>query len=123
MSCKSTPFWLSQDDPDDNGESTEGGSGSETAVIPRPGVEAKEPSLYRVLLHNDDFTPMEFVVHVLEDIFNLDTETAHKIMMDVHQKGLGCCGIFPFDIAETKVSLVQAAARDNEYPLKCSMEK
>ena len=94
-----------------------------TAVITRTETGVKEPSLYRVLLHNDDYTPMEFVVHILEDIFNMDSETAHKIMMDVHQKGLGCCGIFPFDIAETKVSLVQAAARENEYPLKCSMEK
>jgi len=123
MHWKNLPVWLIQNNSEDPDDSEGSGSGSDTAIITRPRVEAKEPSLYRVMLHNDDFTPMEFVVHILEEIFHMNSESAHKIMMDVHQKGVGCCGVFPFDIAETKVSLVTAAARENEYPLKCSMEK
>lgn len=98
-------------------------SGSDTAVVTRSETEVKEPSMYKVLLHNDDYTPMDFVVQVLEEIFHFDHQKAQKVMMDVHLKGMGCCGIYPFDIAETKVALVMDAASENEYPLKCSMEK
>ena len=101
------------------------GSGEEsgTAVISKTSDEIQEPPMYRVLLHNDDFTPMDFVVRILEEVFHFDHASAHRIMMDVHQKGTGSCGIFPFDIAETKVALVTEAARKHEYPLKCSMGK
>lgn len=102
-------------------DDSEGGSG--TAVISKIKTQVKEPSLYKVLLHNDDFTPMDFVVQILEEIFHFDHAKSQKIMMDVHMKGIGCCGIFPFDIAETKVSIVTEMAKSNEYPLKCSMEK
>ena len=83
----------------------------------------KAPRLYRVLLLNDDFTPMDFVVDVLEHLFHKDHEAAQRIMMTVHQRGLGECGVFTYEVAETKVMLVIDLARKNGYPLKCVMEK
>jgi ATP-dependent Clp protease adaptor protein ClpS len=85
--------------------------------------EVKEPSLYVVLLHNDDYTPMEFVVQVLRSVFRMDANTAEQIMLDVHEKGVGRCGIYPYDVAETKVTHVDKLARDHEYPLRCTMTK
>ena len=79
--------------------------------------------MYRVLLHNDDYTPMDFVVQILQSVFNKDSNQATKVMLDVHRKGIGECGIFPFDIAQTKVSVVAETARENEYPLKCTLER
>ena len=99
------------------------GHGSGTAVISRAKTELKEPSLYKVYLHNDDYTPMDFVVGILESVFNFDNVKANKIMLDVHHKGLGLCGAFPYDIAEIKVAIVTDSAREHEYPLKCTMEK
>lgn len=111
---------LGSADGSDQGEDV---GGTDTAVVTRSETEIKEPSMFKVLLHNDDYTPMDFVVQVLEEIFHFDNLQAQKVMMDVHLKGMGCCGVFPFDIAETKVALVMDAAQENEYPLKCSMEK
>lgn len=87
----------------------------------RPDVE--EPKRYRVILVNDDFTPMEFVVEILRVYFNLDEESATRVMLNVHTKGQGVCGIFCKDIAETKVVMVNEFARENEHPLLCTMEK
>lgn len=87
----------------------------------RPIVE--EPKRYKVILINDDFTPMEFVVEVLRVFFNLNEETATRIMLNVHTKGKGVCGIFSKDIAETKVVLVNEFAQENEHPLLCTMEQ
>ena len=87
----------------------------------RPIVE--EPKRYKVILLNDDFTPMEFVVEVLRLFFNLDEETATRIMLNVHTKGKGVCGIFSKDIAETKVVIVNEFAKENEHPLLCTMEQ
>jgi len=87
----------------------------------RPDVE--EPKRYKVILVNDDFTPMEFVVEILSIFFNLDEETATRIMLNVHEKGKGVCGIFSKDIAETKVVMVNEFARENEHPLLCTMEQ
>ena len=95
----------------------------ETSIVTRPRTQAREPSLYQVLLHNDDYTPMDFVVNVLELVFRFDHTRAQNIMLDVHQKGVGRCGIYPYDVAETKVALVTDMAREHEYPLKCTMEK
>jgi len=83
----------------------------------------KEPSLYKVLLHNDDYTSMEFVVLLLEKIFNKSTPEATRIMLNVHQQGTGIAGVYPKDIAETKVAIVHDLAQKNEYPLRCSMER
>ena len=85
--------------------------------------DLEEPPLYRVLLHNDDYTTMQFVVEVLMSVFNKSMEAATRIMLNVHQKGVGLCGIYPFEIAETKVDTVNTLARENGFPLKCSMER
>ena len=87
----------------------------------RPDVA--EPKRYKVILNNDDFTPMEFVVEILSTFFNLDEETATRIMLNVHTKGKGVCGVFSQDIAETKVVMVNDFARENEHPLLCTMEQ
>jgi len=85
--------------------------------------EVAEPKRYMVILVNDDFTPMEFVVLILKEFFNLDEEAATRIMLNVHTKGKGVCGIYSKDIAETKVVLVNEFARENEHPLLCTMEQ
>ena len=91
------------------------------AVKTRP--EHKKPAMYKVLLLNDDYTPMEFVVHVLETIFQKNRQEATDIMLHVHRRGAGVCGIFTFEVAETKVAQVMDFARANEQPLQCTMEK
>ena len=85
--------------------------------------ETREPPLYRVLLHNDDYTTMEFVVEILMYVFNKSPESAAKIMLNVHHKGIGVCGSYPHEIAETKVDTVHDLARESGYPLRCSMEQ
>ena len=93
------------------------------SIITEKKLQVKRPALYKVLLHNDDFTPMDFVVMVLENFFNKDKQAANEIMMIVHNKGLAVCGVFPYEIAETKVACVLECARENEHPLQCTMEK
>lgn len=97
--------------------------GSGTAVISRTRPQTKRPSLYRVLLLNDDYTPMEFVVHVLQRFFNKDTDEANRIMLHVHHHGVGECGVFTYEVAETKVTQVMDFARKHQHPLQCVMEK
>lgn len=104
-----------------DGEGNEAGRG--TAVITRTKTKTKKPSLYRVLILNDDYTPMEFVVHVLERFFQKDREAATRIMLHVHNHGVGECGVYTFEVAETKVSQVMDFARQNQHPLQCVMEK
>ena len=93
------------------------------AVITKTKVQTKRPSLYRVLLLNDDYTPMEFVVHVLERFFNKNREAATEIMLHVHNNGIGECGVFTYEVAETKVTQVMDFARKHQHPLQCVMEK
>jgi ATP-dependent Clp protease adaptor protein ClpS len=107
---------------DDDRKRKSGGAPG-TAVITKTRPQTKRPNLYRVLLLNDDYTPMEFVVHVLERFFNKDHETAHRIMMHVHQHGIGECGVFTYEVAETKVTQVMDFARKHQHPLQCIMEK
>ncbi len=97
--------------------------GPSTSVVTRTRPKTKKPSLWKVMLLNDDFTPMEFVVYVLERFFNKNQEDATRIMLHVHQKGIGICGIFPYEVAETKVTQVIDFSRQNEHPLQCTMEK
>jgi ATP-dependent Clp protease adaptor protein ClpS len=106
-----------------NSDQDDGGGRSGTSVVTERKVQARLPALYRVLLHNDDYTPMDFVVMVLETFFSKDRGAATEIMLSVHTKGVGVCGVFPFEIAETKVALVMECARENEHPLQCTMEK
>jgi ATP-dependent Clp protease adaptor protein ClpS len=98
-------------------------SGPGTAVITKTRPQTKRPNLYRVLLLNDDYTPMEFVVHVLERFFNKDREAATQIMLHVHHHGIGECGIYTYEVAETKVTQVMDFARKHHHPLQCVMEK
>ena len=99
----------------------DGGTGFYLATETR--IKTKKPSLYRVLLLNDDYTPMEFVVFVLERFFNRSREQATRIMLHVHQKGVGLCGVYTYEVAETKVAQVLDLARRHEHPLQCVMEK
>ena len=98
-----------------------GGAGK-TDLVTKTRPKTQRPSLYKVLLLNDDFTPMEFVVHVLERFFNKSREEATRIMLHVHHKGVGVCGVFTLEVAETKVAQVHLLARKNDHPLMASME-
>jgi ATP-dependent Clp protease adaptor protein ClpS len=118
-----TPATVSPARLADDDRKRKGDSGPGTAVITKTKPQTKRPNLYRVLLLNDDYTPMEFVVHVLERFFNKDQESAHRIMMHVHQHGIGECGIFTYEVAETKVTQVMDFARKHQHPLQCIMEK
>ena len=100
-----------------------GGDGSGTAVITRTKPQTKRPNMYRVLLLNDDYTPMEFVEAVLRKYFNKNAEEATRIMLHVHHNGVGECGVFTYEIAETKVTQVMDFARKHQHPLQCIMEK
>ena len=95
----------------------------ELGVATKTKPKTKKPSLYRVLLLNDDYTPMEFVVLVLEHFFNKSREEATRIMLHVHQHGVGVCGVYTYEVAETKVAQVVDTARRHQHPLQCTMEK
>ncbi|MEL7097990.1 MAG: ATP-dependent Clp protease adapter ClpS [Pseudomonadota bacterium] len=100
-----------------------GGDDSDIAVITKAKPKTKRPPLYKVLLLNDDYTPMEFVVHVLERFFGLSHAQAFEIMLTVHKKGVAVVGVFSHEIAETKVAQVMDFARRHQHPLQCTMEK
>ena len=95
----------------------------DVGVVTETEHVVKHPAMYRVLLHNDDYTTMEFVVWVLQAVFNHDETTATEIMLHVHRTGLGVAGVYPRDVAETRVSQVEALAREHEYPLLCTTEE
>ena len=97
--------------------------GTGTGLATKTAPKVKKPDLYRVLLLNDDFTPMEFVVHVLERFFRKSPEQATQIMLHVHNNGVGECGVYTYEVAETKVTQVMDFARQNQHPLQCVMEK
>ncbi|MBW2012226.1 MAG: ATP-dependent Clp protease adapter ClpS [Deltaproteobacteria bacterium] len=96
---------------------------TEEEVISETRDEIDEPPMYKVLLHNDDYTTMEFVVEILMLVFNKTPEEAVEIMLNVHQKGIGICGIYTYEVSETKVNTVHDLARQNGFPLKCTMEE
>ena len=99
------------------------GDDAGTGVATRTRTRTKQPSLYKVLMLNDDYTPMEFVVLCLQRFFRMSVEDATRVMLSVHQKGVGVCGIFTYEVAETKVSQVIDFARQNQHPLQCTLEK
>lgn len=105
------------------GGTPEGDDGTGFDLATETRIRTKKPSLYRVLLLNDDYTPMEFVVFILERFFNRSREQATRIMLHVHQKGVGLCGVYTYEVAETKVAQVLDLARRHEHPLQCVMEK
>ena len=94
-----------------------------TGVVEKTRTDVKRPQLYRVILHNDDYTTMEFVVNILETIFNKPPAEAHRIMMQVHVQGHGLCGVYSHEVAETKVAEVHEEAREHGFPLRASMEE
>ena len=102
------------DDDDDN---------TNLGIATKTRAKTKKPSPYKVLILNDDYTPMEFVVLVLKRFFNMDIDEATRVMLHVHQKGVGVCGTFSYEVAETKVTQVMDFARKNEHPLQCTLEK
>lgn len=97
--------------------------GPENGVVTKTRPKVKRPSMYRVLLLNDDYTPTDFVVHVLERYFNKGREDATRIMLQVHHHGIGECGVYTYEVAETKVTQVMDFSRKNQHPLQCIMEK
>ncbi len=97
--------------------------GPGVGVLTRARARTQKPSLYKVLLLNDDFTPMDFVVHVLEKFFAKNRQEATEIMLSVHRQGVGLCGVYTYEVAETKVAQVVEYARRHEHPLQCTMEK
>ena len=120
MGTRGAARWLAaKNDPPGPDRGDEGRTGIATKTRPK----TKKPSLYKVLLLNDDYTPMEFVVHVLERFFNKTREEATRVMLHVHQKGVGICGVYTFEVAETKVTQVMDFARKHQHPLQCVMEK
>jgi ATP-dependent Clp protease adaptor protein ClpS len=108
---------MSEQRPDDEQ------NGSHGLAVEEARPKLKRPPLYRVLLINDDFTPMEFVVDVLETIFGMERTRATQVMLEVHTKGKGVCGVFSFEIAETKVAQVMGLAKQHQHPLLCTMEQ
>lgn len=98
-------------------------SNSETVILTQEKIKRKSPPMYKILLLNDDFTPMEFVIEVLKIFFSMNQEQATRIMLKVHTEGIGVCGVYPSDIANTKVSQVVEFARRNQHPLRCVMEE
>jgi ATP-dependent Clp protease adaptor protein ClpS len=105
----------------DNGKRGEEGPG--TGVIVKAKPKTKKPSMYKVLMLNDDYTPMEFVVHILERFFAKSRQEAYRIMMHVHRRGVGICGVYTYEVAETKVTQVMDFARQHQHPLQCTLEK
>lgn len=107
----------------DGGDQDQNQEDQQTGLLVKPKPKTKKPSMYKVLLLNDDYTPMEFVIHILESFFNKSRQEATDVMLHVHRRGVGICGIFTYEVAETKVAQVMDFARSNEQPLQCTMEK
>lgn len=111
----------------DDGDGRDGregsGGGTGAGIATRTRTETRKPSLYKVLMLNDDYTPMEFVVLVLQRYFRMTIEDATQVMLHVHQRGVGICGIFTYEVAETKVTQVMDFAKQHQHPLQCTLEK
>lgn len=114
---------LGAGDDDGFGPGKGGDDEGELGLAIKARAKPKKPSQYKVLLMNDDYTPMEFVIIVLRRFFRMDIEQATRVMLHVHQRGVGVCGIFPLEVAETKVNQVMDYARENQHPLQCTLEK
>ena len=115
-----------KDTGDNNGKGQGNGAGKDgsgTGIVTKTRPKTKKPSLYKVLLLNDDYTPMEFVVHILEKFFSKSREDAVEVMLHVHRHGVGICGVFTYEVAETKVAQVIEFSRRHQHPLQCTMEK
>lgn len=111
------------DDQNEDGDDGGVGPGQDIGVVTKTAPKTKRPSLYKVLLLNDDYTPQEFVVWLLQTVFKKDAEDAVRVMLHVHQNGVGVCGVYTYEIAETKVAQVMELSRRNQHPLQCTMER
>lgn len=100
-----------------------GTEGPGASVVAKPRPKTRKPTMYKVLMLNDDYKPMEFVVHVLERFFQKSRDQATQIMLHVHRRGVGVCGVYTYEVAETKVTQVMDLARQNQHPLQCTIEK
>ncbi len=123
---KSTELNRASDRPfmgDDADKGSDDDDNANLGIATKTRAKTKKPSPYKVLILNDDYTPMEFVVLVLKRFFNMDIDEATRVMLHVHQKGVGVCGTFSYEVAETKVTQVMDFARKNEHPLQCTLEK
>lgn len=112
---------ITMSDSDKRGGGTT--EGPNTGVVVKARPKTRKPAMYKVLMLNDDYTPMEFVVHVLERFFQKTREEATRIMLHVHRRGVGVCGVYTYEVAETKVTQVMDLARQNQHPLQCTIEK
>jgi ATP-dependent Clp protease adaptor protein ClpS len=112
-----------RDDDGGRGNGNGNGNGTGVGIVTKTRPKTKKPSLYKVLILNDDYTPMEFVVYVLEKFFAKGRDEAVQIMLHVHRNGVGICGVYTFEVAETKVAQVIELARKHQHPLQCTMEK
>jgi ATP-dependent Clp protease adaptor protein ClpS len=106
-----------------DGKGDNGRTGRSAGLVTKVRPKTEKPSLYKVLMLNDDYTPMEFVVAVLERFFNKQREDAERIMLQVHREGVGICGVYTYEVAETKVAQVMDFARKHQHPLQCTLEK
>ncbi len=120
---KEPPGGPPQQPPRRDGGDGEGDNDGRTGALTLTRTRTKKPSMYKVLMLNDDYTPMEFVVDVLQNIFQKNREEATEIMLHVHQKGVGICGVYTYEVAETKVTQTVDYARKNQHPLQCTLEK
>ena len=128
LSTRLALFRADQSDDDGGGDQGAGKDGNgnrqdQIGLATRTRTKPKKPSQFKVLMLNDDYTPMEFVVICLKRFFNMDMEQATRVMLHVHQRGVGVCGVFSYEIAETKVNQVMDLARQNQHPLQCTLEK
>lgn len=110
-------------DGERDGQNGGDGNGPNVGAVTKTRTRTRKPAMYKVLMLNDDYTPMEFVVHVLERFFQKTREESTRIMLHVHRRGVGVCGVFTYEVAETKVTQVMDLARQNQHPLQCTIEK
>jgi ATP-dependent Clp protease adaptor protein ClpS len=122
ISCEASTSPSARIDMSDNGKRG-GEEGPGTGVIVKAKPKTKKPAMYKVLMLNDDYTPMEFVVHILERFFSKNRQEATRIMLHVHRRGVGICGVYTYEVAETKVTQVMDFARQHQHPLQCTLEK
>ena len=125
LARSATSVRASQDDDPygDNNHNDDDDGRPDTGLMLKVKSKIKKPSMYKVLLLNDDYTPMDFVIHILENLFSKNRQEATDVMMHVHRRGVGICGVYTYEVAETKVMQVMDYARANEQPLQCTMEK
>jgi ATP-dependent Clp protease adaptor protein ClpS len=117
-----TPVRAGEGGADGDGGIGESDGEHQVGAATKTRTRSKKPSQYKVLMLNDDYTPMEFVVMCLKRFFRMDLEQATRVMLHVHQRGVGVCGVFPYEVAETKVNQVMDYARENQHPLQCTLE-